>query len=102
VRAALVGIFAFSPGGARPPAPPLCSLISGPGLLLGPIAALPGVVAALPGPTLLPGVAAAPPGVVLLGVVFVPGAVAAGLTLPPGVVAAWPGVVAALLGLLMV
>ena len=56
----------------------------------------------MPGPTLLPGVAAAPPGVVPLGVVFVPGAAAAGLTLPPGVVAAWPGVVAALLGLLMV
>ena len=51
-----------------PVLPFLCSLISGTGLLPGPMAALLGPVAALPGPTLLPGGAAAPLGGLLLGV----------------------------------
>ena len=95
-----------APGVAPVPALPfLCSLISGTGLLPGPMAALLGPVAALPGPTLLPGGAAAPLGGLPLGVVaalpgavvFAPGVVAAGPTLPPGVAAALPGVVAALI-----
>jgi hypothetical protein len=64
-------------GVVPPPVVALCSWMLG-------STALPGVVAAVPGPA------------------FVPGVVAAGPTLPPGVVVALPGVVAALLGLLIV
>ena len=52
---------------------PLCSRMSGATLPPGAVTLSLGVVAALPGPTLVPGV------------------VAAGLTLPPGTVAALPG-----------
>jgi len=65
-----------------PPVVPLCSLMLGTTLL-------PGVVAAVPGVTLVPGVPGVtlPPGVVVGAVVVA----APGVTLPPGVVAALLG-----------
>ena len=65
---------------------------------------LPGVIPGVPGGTLVPGVVGRLPGVMAAvpGPAFVPGVVSAGPTLPPEIVGAPRGIVAALVGLLIV